>query len=1274
MTPLPLPSTTAITYAQEYRRCGKATCRACQPDGSGHGPYWVARWTAQGSRHKQYLGRTPPPGVSAAPSVPLTPSSLSPLQMPAPTDTPPVDHPSGVWVQVLGDFAVWQQGRRIPDAAWRRRQAGTLVKCLLAAPAQRLRRDAVIASLWPDDDEGSGDPRQHMEAGRRNLRVSLHETRRLLDTQARPGADALAIAVEGNMLALVVRPVGHPEAAPRPPVEWLDMARFHWAARRALEGNDREACQAALALYRGPYLPDDLLLDERWVAQRIALWRHDTQQVCVAVHLHLAGLDQAADDHRAAEEHLRAVLQMDPAHEDAAASLMRLLVDSGRRGEALAVYRAVTAVPRRDGDVMPSAHLATLHAAILSRNPVESDASNGAGRLRLPQPYTPFIGRRVEQDEVCTVLSTTPLLTLTGIGGCGKSRLARAVVAAVAAAYADGASVVELAEVADPALVAYTVAEAVGLREEVGQPILTTLARGLRQRHLLLVLDNCEGQSAACARVVTRLLRECPTVRILATSREPLGLPAEMRYYVPPLALPTLGTVPLEQLVAYDAIALFVARVRAHRPDFQLTAQNAEVVRRICTALGGVALAIELAAAQSATRSPTGLAARLDDSLRLLVDAPPGSPARHQTLRATLDWGYALLTEAERLLLSRLSVFAGGCTVEAATAVCVGGRVRVGQVARLLSALADKSFVQIAMDTHPTRVTLLDTVRQYGAEQVAERGEGPTLRMRHRSWFADWMEGAEPALRGPEQRNWLDRVEAERDNLRRVLTSSGGDVDDLMDRAPGAAHVPAAPPDEGAEDAALRVAAALWRYWEMRAPLSEGRRWVESALAHADVTAPAYGQARVAAGRLAAAQRDDEAAEAHFRAALSVAKTRADDRVAALAFLGLAALALQRDDVPTAQAWSAESRRVWRLVGDPWGEASVRLVCGRAMHGRGRFEPLARASGVLEDAIVHYTEALSLWRHTGDRWGIAQASTALGDAAMDAEEYDDATAWYAEALILARDLGDDLGHATALFALGLVSYARNHMPAAANAFSQSARLAERIGARYAQAQALQFLADSADYDGLNGTAALYFRRSEELFREVGDELAAVHVSTGHAWLALTQGDAARAEHLAASYIARMHALGNSTNIVFGLYFLGGARLQRGNAWGAVAAHHQGLNLIQRQFRGWFRRHGTYVHLLGLGQALTDLGRLDVAARLLRAAERVNEPIRRRIHTWERPHYQRTLARLHDALGDASFDRLWAEGHNLTMDAAIAYGVLVNASSDDAAREETSGER
>lgn len=1247
MTPPPLPSTTRIRYSQDYRRCGKAGCHICQPGGPGHGPYWVARWTADGRRHKQYLGRTVPPVLDAVSPVLPSSSALSGPEVSSQNEASTAVHPTGVWIQVLGGFAVWQNGRRIPDAAWRRRQAGTVVKCLLAAPLLRLRRDELIEMLWPDAGEEGGDTPQRLEVRRRNtLRVSLHAVRRVLEGGATPGVDALTITTDGDLVALAVRPFGCPDGPVRPLEEWLDAARFHRAARRALEGGEMGACQAALALYGGLYLPDDLNLDAHWTTQRIAGRRREMQRLCVAVHLHLASLHQAAERPRAAEEHWRAALDVDRTREDVAATLMRFLIDAGRRGEALDVYNALAEAVRQGRGAEPAPPVADLRAAILEQNAARRDAASSWLPPPLPQPQTPFIGRRMEQEEVRTTLARMHLLTLTGMGGCGKSRLALAVAASIAAEYPDGVCVADLAEVADPALVVDAVAAAVGLREEPGQPLLTTLARGLHRRRLLLVLDNCEGQIAACARVADRLLRDCLDVRLLATSREPLGLPDEARYRVQGLALPTSGTLPIEQLAGYDAIALFVARAQARRPDFRLTAQNAEAVRQICAALGGVALAIELAAARITTFSPAGLALQLGESLRVLTEPAPGVAARHRTLRATLDWSYALLTEAERLLLSRLSIFAGGCTAEAATAVCAGGGVRPDRVTRLLFALADKSLVHVDTGVQPARFTLLEPVRQYGAERCAERGEDEALGARHRAWFAGWIEGVEPALRGPEQLAWLDRVEAERDNVRRVLDVHDGEE----------------------ADAALRVAAALWHYWDMRAPLSEGRRWVEGALARAERTAPAYGQAAVAAGRLAAAQRDDAAADAHFHVALSVACARADDRVAALALLGLAGLALRHDDAPRALRQSEESLCLWRAVGDPWGEARAIFMAGRVTHNRGRFEPIAGAGGSVEKAATLYREALALLRQTGDRWGIACALTALGDAALDAESYDEAAAWYGEALDEARELGDDLGQAAALFALGLVAYAQQRFPAAAEAFSQSARLAERIGARYAQAQALQYLADSADWDGLNGTAAAYLHRAEELFREIGDELAAIHVQSGHAWLALTRGDAAHAERLADGYIARMRGLGNNTNIVFGLYFLGGARLRRGDVPGAIAAHRQGLELLRSQFRGWFRRHGTYAHLFGLAQALAERGQLADAARLLGAADGVNEPIHRPILSWERPSYQRALDHLYARLGETEYTRLWTEGRTLTMDAAMAEALRVSAAHGEAARD------
>jgi predicted ATPase/transcriptional regulator with XRE-family HTH domain len=367
----------------------------------------------------------------------------------------------------------------------------------------------------------------------------------------------------------------------------------------------------------------------------------------------------------------------------------------------------------------------------------------------LPLALTSFIGREEEQSEVRALLGAARLVTLTGAGGAGKTRLALAVARELLGDYPQGVWLVELAPLADPALVPQAVAQALGLREEAGQPILGTLLGHLKERHLLLVLDNCEHLVSACAELATALLRACPSVRILATSREGLGVAGERLYRVPSLAAPPLGHLPPpERLGGYAAVALFVARAQERRAGFTLSAQNAPAVAAVCAQLDGLPLAIELAAARVGSLPVEAIAGRLDDRFRLLTGGPRTALPRQQTLQAALDWSYDLLTEPEQRLLHRLVVFAGGWTLEAAEVMGAGDGVESWEVLDLLGGLVNKSLVLLDEDADaPDRVgryRLLETVRQYGWERLGTSQEAARVRDRHLAYFLALAEEAAP--------------------------------------------------------------------------------------------------------------------------------------------------------------------------------------------------------------------------------------------------------------------------------------------------------------------------------------------------------------------------------------------------------------------------------------------------------------------------------------------------------------------------------------------------
>ncbi len=1079
MPPTNPPPTGAVTYSQQYRRCGKPECQVCRPGLPGHGPYWYARWQEGGRTRTRYIGKEAPPGVSdrALSAVP-TPvvavedkdvggqaqggtvrrrtgagktAALSGL---APTPAPPA-----LRVRTLGGFTVWRGDRELASGCWSRRTVAALFKCLLTAPGQRLTREQAADLLWPDADRDQGSV---------NLRAAIHRLRAVLDE---PGTATSYLRSVGA--ALLLDP--HPGSPANQDQDWLDADAFARAARLALAGGDITTGQAALDLYGGAYLPDDPYED--WAARR-----EELRQQYHALLLQLARLSADAGDSAGAVWRLRLLLAADPCHEPATRLLMRLLAATGDRAEALRAYEVLVRALRDDLDVVPTPETKSLHATL--RAAVASLPAVAVPRTEpqttptnLPATLTSFVGRGRELAALGHALAQGPaecrLLTLTGIGGCGKTRLALRVAADSQAHYPDGVWLVELAALADPALVASAVAAVLGVREAPNVPVLTTLADALQPRRLLLVLDNCEHLVAACADVAATLLRACPHLQILATSREALGMAGEVVWRVPSLALPpitdalraaattavasadaTAGRgsqdeiLRLDRLERFEAVQLFLARARAARSDFALSAHNACAVVDVCRRLDGLPLAIELAAARLGVLSVQDVAARLDDCFGLLKTGNRAALPRHQTLRGVLDWSYTLLSPPEQALLRRLAVFAGGWTLAAAETVCAGGVVGADEVLDLLTGLEAKSLVVLAdssadgstaIGDRESRYGFLETVRQYALARLEEDDAAEETRLRFARHYLALAETAEPELVKRDQVAWLARLDAEHDNMRAALARVGVTVD-----APVAASA-------SVEWAALglRLVAALWWYWFVRDYLSEGRRWLEGTLAldvycghdaetgdAADRTRAARAKALRGAGILASQQGDYGRAGTLLGEAIALSKAAGDRKGVAGALNSLGRIAQMQGDYARAAPLYEESLVMQRALGNGQGIAGTLNNLGLVAYMRGEH---ARAAAL-------YEESLALKREAGHTQGIASSLSNLGIVALARGDVDGAAVLYEESLGLRREVGDKEGMALALDGLAAVAGAHRQPGRAARLIGAATALRLAMGA------------------------------------------------------------------------------------------------------------------------------------------------------------------------------------------------------------------------------------
>jgi len=643
--------------------------------------------------------------------------------------------------------------------------------------------------------------------------------------------------------------------------------------------------------------------------------------------------------------------------------------------------------------------------------------SSPTPRRTLPEQPTPLIGREREVAAVATLLGEgrARLLTLTGPGGVGKTRLALQVATELATVYPHGVWLVELAALAEPALVAQTVAATLGVREEAERPLVDTLIDDIGDRRLLLVLDNCEHLVAVCAALAAALLRACPGARLLATSREGLMVAGETTYRVPSLAVPDpRRPSPPGDLLRYAAVRLFVDRARLRRPAFALALGNAGAVSRICARLDGIPLALELAAARIGALPVGDIADRLDDCVRVLAGGPRTALPRQQTLRASLDWSYGLLAEPERTLLRRLSVFAGGWTLEAAEAACAGEGIEEEDVLTLLAHLVDKSLVHLENgdgdENGDARYRLLEVVRQYGQGKLRAADEEDAARDRHAAWCVALARQAEPKLTGPEQAAWLERLEAENDNLRAALRW------DLREGG-----------GEGGSAAGVQLAGLLWRFWDMRGLLTEGRGWLQAALARDAAPAAIRGPALTGAANLAWTQGDYQ--QAMDLSAQSVAMQRELGRTPALAdaLNSLGNVMRKVGEYARARALFEESLTVQREMGRTRGAAIAIGNLGLVALDQGDDE---RATGLLR-------ESLALHRALGDRRIVAILLTNLGQLANWRGDHAQAVTLHQEGLALRRDIGDTRTIPISLSSLGGVAEARGDYRGARSLYEES---------------------------------------------------------------------------------------------------------------------------------------------------------------------------------------------------------------------------------------------
>ncbi len=902
-------------------------------------------------------------------------------------------------IQLLGRFDVSLDGLPVEIQA---RPARALLAYLLLHPGSH-GREKVAGVLWPESNETNA---------RANLRHALWRLRRELGDCLHADKSSLGL---------------DPEADVR-----LDVAVFEADLD---EGAGIDRWIERLAAYAGPLLPD-------WYEDWVILERERLAAVFQRTMPHL--LERLAEEARWEDSLSWAEtwISMGEVPEPAFRALMTAHAALGDVAAMASSYRRCVETLQEELGVEPSDETRALYERLSSgerpagakRAAPSAEASAARPKHNLPVSATPFIGRERELRLLRDLLGREEvrLVTLTGPGGTGKTRLALEAAASLTAEFGDGVWFVDLSPVTDGELLPSAIAAVLGVKESGGTPVLDTLRGFLADHQALIFLDNFEHLISA-APVVGELLAAGSEIKIIATSRETLQIYGEHENPVPPLPIPAAANgTSAASASESEAVQLFVERARAAQPDFALTDANASAVAGICRRLDGLPLAIELAAARVKLFPPAALLERLESRLGTLTAGRRDAPARQRTLRSTIDWSYGLLEAGEKALFGRLAVFAGGSTLDAAEAVC-GPDLKLKVIDGLQSLLNKSLLYREEGPEDAPRFRILETIREYAAEQLGESGDRGAVRRRHAQYFATLVEQADREIDGPESLVWIARLEADHDNIRAAIHWSLEVRDDL--------------------GLGLRLVGAMGRFWEIRGYLREGLQVTSQIVAHIDpeYCSPEVAKAVLSAGSLAYRQSDYEAAGAFSERGLALYRQLGDPVGIAACLTGLGVVATEHGDYDSAPELFEQALAMRRQVDDPVGLSNaLRNLAWAGMR-----------VGDYASAEQHLTEALETARQAGDAHAEAFALSGLGEASLRRDQLDRATEQLEGSLAIRRRLGDKWGTAASLGSIAWVAMRQADQEKAVDHLLDSLTIRSEIGDKGGMAWCLEKLAEVA---------------------------------------------------------------------------------------------------------------------------------------------------------------------------------------------------------------------